>query len=320
MIKYVDVFNGDADGITALHQWRLANPVESTLVTGVKRDILLLENIPAIDDQELTVFDISLKSNRKFLDSHLMRESRITWFDHHQAGAPVPEHPCLTLHVDLAPNTCTSYIVNSLLEGKYLKWAVVGAFGDSLRQLGEELAEKAGCTESERQELEELGTLINYNAYGDSVEDLHFAPLKVYLEMKNFIDPSDFFRSSELCKGLRQGFKDDFSNLKDVRIEDFQSGGAISYLPDEKWARRLIGTYANQLSSESPDRPHAILRKKAGGWLVSVRAPETNPVGADTLCSSFETGGGRPKAAGINMLPDEQLSKFVDKFRQHFNN
>ncbi|MEJ2533090.1 MAG: DHH family phosphoesterase, partial [Halioglobus sp.] len=37
-----DVFNGDADGICALLQLRKAQPLESTLVTGVKRDINLL--------------------------------------------------------------------------------------------------------------------------------------------------------------------------------------------------------------------------------------------------------------------------------------
>ena len=36
-----DVFNGDADGLCALQQWRLADPAPSTLVTGVKRDIQL---------------------------------------------------------------------------------------------------------------------------------------------------------------------------------------------------------------------------------------------------------------------------------------
>ncbi len=318
MIKYFDLFNGDADGITALHQWRLANPVESTLITGVKRDILLLENISPENDQELTVFDISLKSNRQFLDAHFELHNSVTWFDHHQAGTPLPEHPNLTLHLDHSPNTCTSHIVNQLLEEEYLRWAVVGAFGDGLNTLAEELAKRAGCTEYEKQELEELGTLINYNAYGDSIEDLHFSPLQVYREMKDFIHPFDFCRSSKVFKGLKQGFEDDFSNVEDIHTEDFQSCGAISYLPDEKWARRLIGTYANQLSSQSPNRPHAILRKKGEGWLVSVRAPEANPVGADLLCSSFETGGGRPKAAGINMLRDDQLKKFIDKFRCHF--
>ena len=39
----IDVFNGDADGLCALHQLRLAEPRESVLVTGVKRDIALVE-------------------------------------------------------------------------------------------------------------------------------------------------------------------------------------------------------------------------------------------------------------------------------------
>ena len=42
---YIDVFNGDADGVCALHQLRLHNPQESRLVTGVKRDTLLLKRI-----------------------------------------------------------------------------------------------------------------------------------------------------------------------------------------------------------------------------------------------------------------------------------
>ncbi len=43
-----DVFNGDADGICALLQLRLANPLESILVTGVKRDIRLLQRVDAV--------------------------------------------------------------------------------------------------------------------------------------------------------------------------------------------------------------------------------------------------------------------------------
>ncbi len=33
-MQYIDVFNGDADGLCALHQLRLKTPVTSTLVTG----------------------------------------------------------------------------------------------------------------------------------------------------------------------------------------------------------------------------------------------------------------------------------------------
>ena len=42
-MRRIDVFNGDADGLCALRQLRLAEPAASELVTGVKRDIALLE-------------------------------------------------------------------------------------------------------------------------------------------------------------------------------------------------------------------------------------------------------------------------------------
>ena len=41
------VFNGDADGICAAHQLRLAGFAPDTVVTGVKRDIALLERVQA---------------------------------------------------------------------------------------------------------------------------------------------------------------------------------------------------------------------------------------------------------------------------------
>lgn len=49
------MFNGDADGICALHQLRLADPVESEIITGLKRDIALLEHVPAVDGDLVSV-------------------------------------------------------------------------------------------------------------------------------------------------------------------------------------------------------------------------------------------------------------------------
>ena len=41
MSKYIDVFNGDADGIFSLIQWRKSHPItandQQILITGVKR-------------------------------------------------------------------------------------------------------------------------------------------------------------------------------------------------------------------------------------------------------------------------------------------
>lgn len=61
----IDVFNGDADGICALTQLRLAEPRASRLVTGVKRDIELLEQVEAGAEDRLTVLDVSFDKNRR---------------------------------------------------------------------------------------------------------------------------------------------------------------------------------------------------------------------------------------------------------------
>jgi hypothetical protein len=60
-----DVFNGDADGICALHQLRLAFPATNNLVTGTKREIDLLQRVEAGSGDEVTVLDLALSKNRK---------------------------------------------------------------------------------------------------------------------------------------------------------------------------------------------------------------------------------------------------------------
>ena len=63
MLAY-DVFNGDADGICALAQLRLAEPKESVLISGIKRDIELLEQVPLGQAATITALDISFDKNR----------------------------------------------------------------------------------------------------------------------------------------------------------------------------------------------------------------------------------------------------------------
>src|SRR5690348_4485271 len=94
-MKYFDVFNGDADGICALHQLRLADPLDATLVTGLKRGIALLQNVPAESGDLVTVLDISLDRNREALEQLLARGVVVHYFDHHYSGA-VPQSPLLT--------------------------------------------------------------------------------------------------------------------------------------------------------------------------------------------------------------------------------
>ena len=69
----VDIFNGDADGICALTQYRNAIPGSSRLVTGVKRDIALVAKGGIEAGDEVVVLDVSLDKNRDGLVAALGR-------------------------------------------------------------------------------------------------------------------------------------------------------------------------------------------------------------------------------------------------------
>ena len=145
-----DVFNGDADGIFAHHQYRLTRPAtkEVEIVTGVKRDIRLLDKLLDVNGCEITVFDISLHSNVQSLEYLLEADNKIIYFDHHQTGT-IPEHSGLSTIIDPSPETCTAIIVNDFLSKTRSPWAVAAAFGDNLHDIARKLS--AELTLSEKQ-------------------------------------------------------------------------------------------------------------------------------------------------------------------------
>ena len=52
----------------------------------------------------------------------------------------------------------------------------MASFGDNLHSPAHGLADTLKPSHEEIEELRELGELINYNAYGETVEDLHYLP------------------------------------------------------------------------------------------------------------------------------------------------
>ncbi len=313
-----DVFNGDADGICALHQLRMAEPRDSVLVTGVKRDIALLKRVSAGTGDRVTVLDISLDSNRDGLLSLLERGAEVSYFDHHYSGE-IPRHPNLRAMIDTAHEVCTSILVDRHLEGRFRAWAVTAAFGDNLSGTAERLAEPLSLSKAELDVLRELGECLNYNAYGETVADLHFAPDVLYRCLSEWRDPFAFVADSIEFAKLKEGYEADMSAASALRALEESETAAVILLPPEKWARRVSGVYANQLAGENPGRAHALITaKEQGGYVVSVRAPLMRPDGADSLCRRFETGGGRKGAAGINHLPAESLAAFLQAFRQAY--
>src|SRR5687768_5048976 len=128
-------FNGDADGLCALHQLRLVNRSSAEMVTGLKRDINLLDRVDAGAGDRLTVLDISLDSNRTALMRLLEAGTSVEYFDHHYAGE-IPEHPNFVAYIDVSADVCTSILVDRYLNGLYRLWAIVAAFGDNVNQSG----------------------------------------------------------------------------------------------------------------------------------------------------------------------------------------
>ena len=315
-----DVFNGDADGICALLQLRFAEPREAQLVTGVKREIDLLNRVyPAADDR-ITVLDISLDKNREGLNRALDVGAQVFYVDHHFAGA-VPASASLKSLSNEAPDVGTSVLMDHYLRGAYREWAVVGTFGDNLKHTANGLIKNLYFSAEQVTLLENLGIYINYNGYGANLEELHFAPDQLYRLLSQYRSPFDFVadNSADFQK-LEQGYHQDIEAVQSTVALVASDEIAAFVLPNEPWARRVSGVFSNQLANDNPQRGHAVLTVKPNGnYLVSVRAPLNNKKGAAALCMQFPTGGGREAAAGINDLPADMLAKFLDQLKKAFS-
>jgi hypothetical protein len=309
-----DVFNGDADGLCALHQMRLAQPEAATLVTGVKRDIGLLARVDARAGDEILVLDIAVEKNAAALAAALEKGARVRWFDHHESGE-LPVHANFQASIDTSAEVCTSLLVDRHLGGAHRPWAVVAAFGDNLHGAARRAAEPLGLPRAQLESLRELGECLNYNGYGDSLEDLHFHPADLYRALHAYADPFAFMHEAAEFHTLSTGYLLDMAQARAVQAMEARPSGAVYLLPDAAWARRVSGVYANDLATAHPQRAHALLtRSPRGHYVVSVRAPLVNKTGADALCRRFETGGGRKAAAGINVLPEARIGEFVQAF------
>ncbi|MCK2150061.1 DHH family phosphoesterase [Marinobacter alexandrii] len=317
-MKIYDVFNGDADGICALIQLRLAEPAETILITGVKRDIALARQVPTSAPAQVNVLDISLDKNREAVDELLAAGSSVFYVDHHYPGEPLPQAESFTGLIDIQPTTCTALLMDQHLDGRFHNWAITAAFGDNLNAVGEDLAQKAGLSDDQTEALKMLGVCINYNGYGASVEDLHFHPADLFRAFVAFADPLELIASEpEAWQKLRDGYEADMTKgmVAPALAETVTS--LVVKLPDEAWARRVSGVLGNDLANRHPEKACAIVTEKTGGtYLVSIRAPLNNRTGADDVARQFPTGGGRQAAAGINALPAEQLDAFVDTMAQ----
>ncbi|TKF54488.1 DHH family phosphoesterase [Vibrio sp. F13] len=317
---HYDVFNGDADGIIALLQLRFAEPKESTVITGVKRDIKLLKRVDIDTAKSVTALDISMEKNQPELEALLANNVSVFYCDHHRSG-DIPQSDNLDALINLDAEVCTSLLINERLGGQYAKWAVAAAFGDNLFTSAEKLAQEIGLPESETEFLKELGTLINYNGYGATLSDLHIEPKALYQKLTAYVDPLSLLDDEHSpYHTLKKGYELDRSQVLSTVPSHSDAQCKVFEFPCEAWARRISGVFGNELANQSPELAHAVLTLNANhqDYTVSVRAPLNNRVGADDICSSFPTGGGRKAAAGINALTLDDKQKFIDTLSAYY--
>jgi hypothetical protein len=317
-MTHYDVFNGDADGLCALHQLRLEEPRKSVLVTGVKRDIELLARVEAKSGDSVTVLDVSAATNHAALVDLLARGVAVQYFDHHFPGE-LPQHPKLTVAIDTSPRVCTGIIVDRYLNGKQRIWAAVAAFGDDLIEPARSLAGELGLDAAQQGALQELGEALAYNAYGDTEADLIVHPAALYRRLAAYADPFRLLAEEPLISRIAEARREDLGLAARLEPDYLAGRAAVFVLPDAAWSRRVRGALGNELAQRHPDRAHAILTPDArGGYVVSVRAPRSRPTGADALCRSFSSGGGRASAGGINHLPPDGVRDFVQRLGRAF--
>ena len=298
---------------------RMETPQTSAvLITGVKRDITLLSHVADRKDSSISVFDISLDSNRQYLDTLLSNNNSVEYFDHHFAGA-IPDSPLLQYEINVSPEICTSLIVNNILNGSNYRWAICGAFGDNLHRRAEQLANNYSLTEKQTLQLREIGELFNYNGYGSTLSDLHFHPEELYRSVHNYENPFDFITSTPIMETLREGFNSDLGEALNQKEYPVNGKNAVYFFPNAAWARRIQGVFSNLKAREEPDIAHALIVENDDASLrISLRAPLADKRDADNICKLFPTGGGRAAAAGINCLPPAMLDDFLAQLNTVF--
>ena len=317
MVHY-DVFNGDADGIFSRHQLRLTHPKKAILITGVKRDTNLLSRINTREGDFVTVMDVSHTQNREDVIRILSTGANIEYFDHHDPGELI-NHPNITYYINTEPNISTGLIVNSHVKGQNRLWSIATAFGDNHIDLAMKMAKSEDLTDEQVLILKQIGLVVNYNSYGQTIDDLFYPPEEIAKAAKACgSDIFQFLEQGDIFSTLLENFNADMSSAVYQEPYSIINNGVIYTLPNESWTHRIMGSFSNHLVSTNKDLACAIAVLNSGGtYRISVRSSINNPYGAGNLCGKFG-GGGREKAGGINNLPASDLDTFKEEFESVF--
>ena len=313
-----DVFNGDTDGIFAWHQLRLAFPLNTIKISGVKRDVNLLRHVNPQKGDVVTVLDISHAKNRKDVLRILKTGATIEYFDHHDPAELIDDSN-ITYHIDTDPHMTTGRVVDSHVDNKNHIWSIATAFGDNHFDLALEMAITEGLDAEQTKLLKEIGLSINYNSYGKTENDLFFRIHDVVSMVEDCGQDVFNIAKHEIFLKLLNNFNSDMSTASCQEPYSINEKGVIYIFPDEPWSHRILGAFSNHLVNLNKNSACAIaVLNSDHTYRISVRSSLNKPYGAGNLCKIFR-GGGREKAGGIDDLKESDLPKFKEQFERAFS-
>jgi hypothetical protein len=189
---------------------------------------------------------------------------------------------------------------------------VVAAFGDNLQESATGAAADLHISAHDLEVLRELGECLNYNAYGESVEDLHFHPAALYRRLRHFADPLVFAARAPEFDLLRGAYASDLQRARALPGLRRGEGCIVVFMPDEAWqAGSGHSPTTSQLSSGRRWRCWS----PRGGYRVSLRAPQNV---ASEPGSAVRTGSGRERAAGIQFLPKQDVERLLELLERNY--
>ncbi len=317
-MQTIDVFTGCADGLCALHQFRMVYLTDSVLITGVKRDSRILDQVHARFGDNLTLMNVSLEQNQDALRYLLTLGVDVTYFDHHHCGALI-KHKGLRAIVGNDPATCTSALVDRSLGGRHRIWAVVAAFGANRYTLAVRLARPLRLSAGQLEALSELGQCLSYNAYGERESDFFVHPAELYRIIAPYADPLRLLVKERIFEELKTLRREELERALET-APSFVSGNVSEYvLRDAAGSRRVRGELVSCLAKRHPEGAYAVLVPNArGGYAVSLRVPVTTKRGLDVFCRWFGSGEGSAAAAGMSNLPASDMPYFTRAFAAEY--
>ena len=247
-MTHFDVFNGDADGLCALHQLRLDTP-ESVLVTGVNATLRCSSAYRRSAGDAVTALDISAATNHAALVALLDRGVGVDYFDHHYAG-DLPAHPTFTA-TSTRRRACARHARRPLPWRKHASGPLSPRSATTCPLPRTSSPRSSLCATSRRRSCGSSAN-IAYNAYGEKKTDLSSTRRRCTDVCIGTPIRSDFFAGSRsiarsarlvatICDGERVAARD--SRLKTPRSTS---------CPKRPGADAFVASSSNDLATAFP--------------------------------------------------------------------